>query len=85
MGSVQNKRPQSDAKNIDQRSAAYKALVGKLDISGQPSQIAQTTLRGEVYASDRFHKRMSRFIERPTKLSAYGGDGKSGACPYMTP
>lgn len=66
-------------KSIYQRCAAYKALFGKLDISEQRSQITQATLRGEVYGSDRFHKRMSRLIKRPTKLSSHGGDRKSVA------
>ena len=66
-------------KGFDQRCAAYKALFGKLDISGQDSQITRATFRGEVFGNDRFHKRISRLIERPTKLSSHGGDRKSEA------
>ena len=56
-------------KSIDQRCAAYKALFEKLDVSAQRSQITLATIRGEVYGSDRFRKRMSKLIRRPTKLN----------------
>ncbi len=66
-------------KSVDQRCAGYKTLFGKLDISPQRSQITLATLRGEAYGSDRFHKRISKLIERPTKLRSHGGDRKSEA------
>ncbi len=47
-------------KSVDQCCAGYKPLFGKLDISGQRSKTTHATLSGEVYGSDRFHKRMSR-------------------------
>jgi len=46
-------------------------------MSLQYKLITEATLRGEVYGSKLFHTRISKLIDRPTKLVTDGGDRKS--------
>ncbi|MDF1589714.1 MAG: hypothetical protein P1P93_11340 [Gammaproteobacteria bacterium] len=48
-----------------------------MELAKQNDRITQTTLRAEVYGSDRFHQQVDKLISRPTVLSAHGGDRKS--------
>jgi len=34
-------------------------------------------MRGVVYGAEKFHKKVSKLISRPTKLATHGGDRKS--------
>ncbi|MBV1914615.1 MAG: transposase, partial [Pseudomonadales bacterium] len=64
-------------KTTDQRCSSYKSLFDETDISSDEGLITQATMRGEVFGDKRFHKRISRLIKRPTKLTSHGGDRKS--------
>ncbi len=64
-------------KSIEQRCTGYNKMFDNLDISSRLREITQATIRGEVLGSERFHKRISRLITRPTKLTSHGGDRKS--------
>ena len=60
-----------------QRSENYRKIFAKLNLSKQESQIAEATMRGEVYGSKDFHNRIKKLISRSTKLTSHGGDRKS--------
>jgi len=64
-------------KTIEQRCSGYKLLFDKTDVSSDEELITQATMRGEVFGNKRFHQRISRLINRPTKLTSHGGDRKS--------
>jgi len=58
-------------------SKIYRAIFNELSSSEQQKKITQATLRGEVYGSKKFHKRIAKLIDRPTQLVTQGGDRKS--------
>jgi len=61
------------------RCKSYQKIFDQLDIAKQETQITEATLRGEVYGTNSFHKKINRLISRSTKLVAHGGDRKSEA------
>ncbi|MCI2285259.1 transposase [Colwellia sp. MSW7] len=64
-------------KTVKVRCKEYQSLFTELDLSKQNDTITQATLRGEVYGSANFHQHIEKYLTRPTKLSAHGGDRKS--------
>ena len=63
---------------VGQRKKRYKELFSSLDIENQERQITSATMRGEVFGSDNFHRKIEVLISRTTKLTSHGGDRKSG-------
>ena len=61
----------------EQRNRRYKEIFNSLDIEKQASQITSATMRGEVFGSDNFHRKIEVLISRATKLTSHGGDRKS--------
>ena len=61
----------------DLRCKNYKALFEENNTSEQDKQITEATMRGVVYGSKKFHAKTAKLIDRPTRLSAHGGDRKS--------
>ena len=59
------------------RCERYREIFSGLDIDKQQSQITEATLRGEVYGSEMFHRKISSLVSRATKLTTHGGDRKS--------
>ena len=59
------------------RQARYKEILDQLNIDQQRSRIVKATLAGEAYGSDAFHHKISKLVNRVTKLASHGGDRKS--------
>jgi putative transposase len=64
-------------KTHKQRNTRYRQLFRTRMSKAQEQEITTATMRGEVYGSERFHHKISRLVERVTKLGAHGGDRKS--------
>jgi putative transposase len=62
-----------------QRSEVYLDMFEQFNTSAQDVHITQATLRGEVYGSEAFHRKIKALISRPTRLTSHGGDRKSEA------
>jgi len=52
-------------------------MFEQLDINLQRKQITKATLAGEAYGSDSFHRKISKLVNRATKLTSHGGGRKS--------
>jgi hypothetical protein len=63
----------------EQRCERYREIFEKRNTKKQDQQITLATMRGEVYGSEGFHRKIGGLISRTTKLSAHGGDRKSEA------
>ncbi|MFT5760685.1 MAG: putative transposase [Alteromonadaceae bacterium] len=63
--------------SVELRSSRYKEMFDQLDINLQRKQITKATLAGEAYGSDAFHRKISKLVNRATKLASHGGDRKS--------
>ncbi len=59
------------------RCKNYRTLFNELDTTKQDKQITEATQRGEVYGSTAFHTRITKLLDRPTRLATHGGDRKS--------
>jgi len=59
------------------RSKSYQKIFYNLDIAKEENLIMEATLRGEVYGTNGFHRKISQLISRTTKLATHGGDRKS--------
>ena len=66
-------------KNALLRRKNYKRLFDELDTSRMDKEITDATMRGIVYGHEKFHKKIAKLIERPTRLVTHGGDRKSEA------
>ena len=66
-------------KDTEQRCERYREIFEERNTKKQDQQITQATMRGEVYGSEGFHRKIGGLISRTTKLSAHGGDRKSEA------
>ena len=64
---------------VKQRSEAYLKMFEEMDSKGREAAITGATERGEVYGTDKFHKKVSKLISRPLLLASHGGDRKSEA------
>ena len=65
-------------KNSAQRAENYQKIFNILNTVEQEQQITEATMRGEVYGTSGFHHEIRKLISRATKLTAHGGDRKSG-------
>ena len=65
--------------SIEQRCDAYRKMFESQITTQQEAQITTVTLRGEVLGDDGFHRKISKKLSRPTKLTSHGGDRKSEA------
>jgi len=61
------------------RCSRYIEMFNQLNINKQRKDIVKATLAGEVYGTDSFHSKISKLINRVTRLSSHGGDRKSEA------
>ena len=59
------------------RHQRYKNIFERIEISKHRLQITKATLAGEVYGSESFHRKISKLVNRTTKLTSHGGDRKS--------
>ena len=76
---TEHERYQSLGVSHKQRSDVYLDMFEQFNTSAQDVDITQATLRGEVYGSEAFHRKISALISRPTRLTSHGGDRKSEA------
>ncbi len=64
-------------KEKDLRYKNYRALFDALEMSEQNKQITEATLRGVVYGEKKFHTKIAKLVDRPTRPALHGGDRKS--------
>ena len=65
------------AREPEQRYRCYQDLFDRSVNKGEDRRIAEATLKGEVFGSELFHKKIGKLLERVTHLGAHGGDRKS--------
>jgi putative transposase len=62
-----------------QRCSRYRQISDQPGNQATETSITEATLKGEVFGSAQFHKKMGQLLNRATRLGKHGGDRKSQA------